>query len=240
MLPSRSLLLAIALGGAAHTLPAQSTPTFTQLHDRFVAAVGGRAALERHTSVRMTGTLTLEGFQGTVEILRARPDKFRQRTVLEGVGEIQQGFDGVQGWTIQPSGPALLNGDLGAGVKRQADWFGDITAPPEAASAIIESATFEGERAWKATYVSAEGPELSVFYSVATGLRLGYSSTTPQGESMSIQAEYKEFGGVRLPTRLTNKVAQGQVFITITDVEFDTLTPTVFALPESVRQLLKR
>ncbi len=221
-------------------LGAQSTPTFTELHDRFVAAVGGRAALERHTSVKMTGTLTLEGLQGTVEILRARPNKFRQRTVLDGVGEVQQGYDGTRGWTIQPSGPALLDGDLEAGVRRQADWFGDITAPPEAATAIVEAAVFEGERAWKATYVSAEGPELSVYFSRSSGLRLGYSATTPQGESMSILGEYKAFDGVLLPTKLTNRLTQGQVFITITAVEFDTLMPAMFILPDAVKELIGR
>jgi len=232
----RSLPLVLVV---AATAAAQATPSFTQLHDRFVAAVGGRAALDAHTSLTMKGTITLESLSGTVEILRGRPALFRQRTVLNGLGEIQQGYDGTRGWTIQPSGPALLEGDLEAGVRRQADWFGDITAPVEATSAVVEPATFEGERAWKATYVSAEGPELSVFFSVASGLKLGYSTTTPVGESMSILGEYKAFGGVLFPTRLTNRVPQGQVFITITDIVLDTLAPSDFALPPAVRALIK-
>jgi hypothetical protein len=238
---TRRFLMSLAcLTLAATTARAQTTPSFERLHERFVAAVGGRAALEAHGTLKMTGTITLEGLSGTIEILRGRPAKFRQRTTLAGLGEIQQGFDGTRGWTIQPSGPALLDGDYEAGVRRQAEWFGDITAPAEASSAVVEAATFEGERAWKATYVSAEGPEISVYFSVASGLKLGYSATTPVGESTSILGEYKEFAGVKLPTRLTNKVTEGQVFILITAVEFDTLAPADFALPPSVRALIKQ
>lgn len=222
----------------AHAVPAQAPPSFAALHDRFVAAVGGREALAAHASLHMRGTLTLEGMTGSIDIWRDRVGRFRQRTQLEGVGEVQQGFDGRHGWTIQPSGPALLDGDLEAGVRRQADWYGDITAPPEALRAVVEAASFEGEPSWRATYVSAEGPEVAMHFSQATGRKVGYRTTTPAGESTSVLGEYKPFDGVLLPTKLINRIPQGEVFITITTVEWDRVPPETFALPPAIRALI--
>ncbi len=230
------LVVASVLTAAA--LAAQAPPSFSALHDRFVAAVGGREGLAAHASLHMRGTLTLEGMSGTIDIWRDRSGRFRQRTVLDGVGEVQQGYDGRRGWTIQPSGPALLDGDLEAGVRRQADWYGDITAPPEAARAIVNASDFEGEASWRATYVSAEGPEVAMHFSQRSGLKLGYRTTTPMGESTSVLGDYRSFGGVLLPTKLINRIPQGEVFITITTVEWDRVDAEVFALPPAIRALL--
>jgi len=230
--------LVITLTIGAGSVHAQTPPSFAALHQRFVAAVGGREALAAHSSLHMRGTLTLEGMAGTIDIWRDRTGRFRQRTTLEGVGEVQQGFDGRRGWTIQPSGPALLDGDLEAGVRRQADWYGDITAPPEAERAIVDASSFEGEASWRATFVSAEGPEVSMHFSQATGRKLGYRTTTPMGESTSVLGEYKLFDGVMLPTKLINRIPQGEVFITITTVEWDRVDAERFALPPEIRALL--
>jgi hypothetical protein len=237
---ARIVRVALALLLPLHSVVAQQTPTFGELHDRFVAAVGGRSALDRHSGLRLAGTITVEGMSGQLEVWRDRTGRFRQRTALDGIGVVEQGYDGRIAWTVQPSGPALLTGDLEASVRRQGDWYGDITPPTAAASAVVERATFEGEATWKATYVSAEGPEMSVHFSVATGLRVGYSSTTPMGESVSVLADYEVFGGVRLPTKITNRIPEGQVFIRYTTVEFAPLAPEAFAAPASVRALLGR
>jgi zinc protease len=228
------VLVAIWAGTAA----AQEVPGFAELHARFVESVGGRAALAAHASLHLQGTLTVEGLVGTLDVWRDSAGRFRQRVDLGALGITEQGYDGRTGWALQRGTPALLVGDEEAAVRRQGEWFGDITAPPEAAAAVVIAEAFEGTPAWKATYVSAEGPELALYFSRRDGRKLGYTTTTPAGESRSILADYAEFAGVWLPTKVTNRIPQGEVVLRYSTVTWDAVPPERFALPASVRALL--
>ncbi|MEJ2340027.1 MAG: hypothetical protein P8Y15_14225, partial [Gemmatimonadales bacterium] len=52
---------------------AQELPPAATLVDRHVEAVGGRAALERHTSRHLAGSFDTQGISGTVEVFSAAP-----------------------------------------------------------------------------------------------------------------------------------------------------------------------
>jgi hypothetical protein len=84
--------------------------TADEIIEKSIAAMGGRAALEKVKSRQMTGTLAIGtpagDIQGTIEILNAVPNK--ARTVIKadpsafGAGPmlIDQRFDGTKGYVI--------------------------------------------------------------------------------------------------------------------------------------------
>ena len=54
-----------------------------------------------------------------------------------------------------------------------------------------------------------------------------------------IMTGYKDFGGVKMPTKRVMKLPVGDVVMEVTGVEFDTVDATTYALPDAVKALVK-
>jgi hypothetical protein len=78
---------------------------------------------------------------------------------------------------------------------------------------------------------------------VKTGLKAGSITTreTPMGTmtATSTETDYKPFGGVLQPTRLSNNVMNLQQVMTFEKIEYDKVEPSVFELPEPIKALIK-
>jgi hypothetical protein len=220
---------------------AQGVPTADALIARHEAASGGAEALNKHTSIRLSGTVQIADgdLKGTIEILRGRGNKFVQKLVFSTIGAVSKGFDSTVAWVIDPQGPALLTGADADAVETEANWYHAFLAPPGLRLARVDSTEFGGEPAWQLTYAAELGLEASVFFSRASGLRLGETRALPVGEVSTVESAYKDFGGVKLPTVVTNRTRAGSMVITIDSVEFDRVPASALALPPQVRALIK-
>lgn len=234
------LLLAAPLG-------AQGLPTAQSLAARHDSLVGGRATLEAHQSVRMIGSFSLAaaGIDAPLEILKVRPNKYLFRTSMGQLGELLSGYDGRTAWVIQPGqGPVILDGEQAAQVAEQGDFFGDLHDTTKFESMeTLEETEFEGRRAYKVRLARPNGTVVHEYFDVATGLSAGGSMSvpTPLGpmEMVTVLSDYREFGGMRVATRVVQKNPQFEVVLSIVSVEFDTIDPSAVALPESVKALVK-
>ncbi|MCL4212434.1 MAG: hypothetical protein KJZ74_00840 [Gemmatimonadales bacterium] len=234
------LLLAAPLG-------AQGLPTAQSLAARHDSLVGGRATLEAHQSVRMIGSFSLAaaGIDAPLEILKVRPNKYLFRTSMGQLGELLSGYDGRTAWVIQPGqGPVILDGEQAAQVAEQGDFFGDLHDTTKFESMeTLEETEFEGRRAYKVRLARRNGTVVHEYFDVATGLSAGGSMSvpTPLGpmEMVTVLSDYREFGGMRVATRVVQKNPQFEVVLSIVSVEFDTIDPSAVALPESVKALVK-
>jgi hypothetical protein len=70
-------------------------------------------------------------------------------------------------------------------------------------------------------------------------LRIGEESVLGVGESMTTFGDYKDFGGVRLPTRILTKRASGEMLLNVVTVEFDKVPASAFSLPAAVKAIAK-
>ena len=103
----KSLLTAALLFALTHTALAQTADEVIEKH---LAAMGGRATLEKVKSRRTTGTVTvstpLGSLPGTIETLNEAPNKVRMSMKLDlsamnlGQDVIDQRFDGQSGITM--------------------------------------------------------------------------------------------------------------------------------------------
>lgn len=242
-------VLAVTVGSllSASSAHAQSLPSARELAARHDSLVGGRALLESRQSVRMLGSFTLAaaGIEAPLEILKVRPNKYLFRTSLGMMGEILSGFDGTTAWAIQPGqGPLILRGDQAAQVAEQADFFGDLHDFAKFSSLETEEETeFQGRRTYKVKFVRNNGTVVHEYFDVSTGLSAGGTTSveTAMGriEMVTVLSDYKEFGGMRVATRVVQRNPQFDVVLSILMVEYDTIDSTAVALPESVRALVK-
>jgi len=156
-----------------------------------------------------------------------------------------QGYDGTTGYAIQPQqGAMVLSGDLLDQAKQQADFFADF---PELSrySAVETQALedFEGRKCYKVKLTKVGGGDVVQYFDAETGLAAGSmrSTETPMGkvDIVSVLGGYQETGGVKLPSRITQKTPQGDVTISFATYEWDKVDPAVFNLPDAVKAQVK-
>jgi hypothetical protein len=240
-------LAIVAFFATSRAAFAQTLPSAKALMDRHDAAIGGRAALEKHASLHQAGTLSVAsaGIEATIDVYRAKPAMFLQKLVIGPMGEVLQGYDGKTAWAMQGGQATVLDSSLTLQAKYNSDFFGNIHDMARYKSAeTIELADFDGRKCYKVKIVRLTGAEGFEFFDSATGLGAGTiaSVDSPMGgkiEQTSVFGDYKDFGGVKIPTRITQKGAMGEVIITIKSMEFDNVDPAMFALPDAVKALVK-
>jgi len=227
------------------TAPAAALPPADEVLKRYRAAIGGEDAIRKHTARTMTGTFEIpaQGMKGDLTIVAAAPDKIHVKVTLPGLGELQRGYDGKHGWSIDPAiGPRLLEGSELAEFRHSADFYDDLHDPKNFKSiTVVGKTTFEGQECLEVKLVKDSGFEYTEFYSVATGLivggKLNASSQMGSIPVTSTMSDYKEFGGVLVPTVTRQKMMGLEQVTTVISVSFEPADPKAFELPPSIAAL---
>jgi hypothetical protein len=250
-----TILGLVTLGGlptaaqapAAAAAPA-ALPAATEVLKAFRTAIGGEAAIRKHTSRTLTGHFELpaQGMKGDLTIVAAAPDRMKLTIAVEGLGNLERGFDGKVGYSIDPAvGPRLLEGPELDELKHSADFYDDLHDPSSYASAVVVSrGPFEGEECFEVKLVRTSGFTYHEFFSVKTGLLTGVkmNATSQMGTVpvTTIVSEYKPFGGVLTPTITRQKMMGLESVTTITVVSFEPVDASAFALPDAIAALAKQ
>jgi hypothetical protein len=240
-----SLLIVLALLSGHAAAAQDALPPARDIIDRYVEATGGKGALAKYRSRRAVGQISMpaQGVQGELEILAARPDLMRVRMTIPGVGEILSGYDGKIGWSVNPlTGPMRMDGKSLEQMKADADFDAALhTARRFASLETVEQTVFEGRPAYRIKAVRTTGDEDHEFFDMESGLLLGSIVTreSPMGpvKATQLMSEYREFGGVRVATRIVQRMMGTEQVITINAIEFDTVPAEAFDLPAEIRAL---
>ena len=212
---------------------------------KYRVAIGGEEAIKKHTTRSVKGTFEIpaQGMKGDLSIMAAAPDMIRVMVTLPGLGELQRGYDGKLGWSIDPAiGPRLLEGSELAEFKHSADFYDDLHDPKKFKSITVVGKTmFEGQDCYELKLVKDSGFEYTEFFSVATGLivggKLNASSQMGSVPVTSAVSDYKAFGGVLVPTITRQRMMGLEQLTTVISVSFDPIDPKAFELPPAIAAL---
>jgi hypothetical protein len=58
-------------------------------------------------------------------------------------------------------------------------------------------------------------------------------------EAVTLYDDYKVFGGLTMPTKITVQVMGFEQVVTVTEIKFADLPPTTFELPAEIKALVK-
>ena len=228
--------------------PAEKLPAATEIIERHVKAIGGRDAVLSHASSHASGTFGVPaaGISGTVEVYAAaKPNRMLMRINIPGVGEVLEGFDGTNSWSLSPmTGPAVHQGKQLEERRFDSDYYGELKAADRYESmTTLERTMLEGRPVYKLRLVRKGGGEDIEFYDVETGLKAGSTNTreTPMGTitATTIETDYKKFGNMLVPTTIKQSGMGVEQVMTITSVEFDTVDAKVFDPPAQIKALIK-
>ena len=215
---------------------------------RHVEAIGGADAIRAHTSMTIKGGFEMPamGMSGDATQYAMAPDKTLAKISLPGFGEIVNGVNGDIAWAEDPmQGPRVLGGAELADAKRQARFHAqleyDETYPEQTAVGETE---WNDQTAHQLDLVDADGNESSHYFAADTGLLIGIESTQTNEmgtiEVAITMGDYKEFGGILMPTStVLSMPSMGVEFTQTTEsVTFDDVDPSVFEPSEAIKALL--
>jgi len=239
----------VLLVGVGAAFGADPLPSAESVLDRYVQVTGGKQAYDKRKTEIAHGTLeyTSLGIKGSITRYAADPDKYYASLDIEGLGKVEMGTSGGVAW----ENSALLGPRVKTGVERaEAIREGSMNSTvnwrklyPKVENAGIES--IDGEDCYKVIMTPAEGQPMIGYYQKKSGLQVKVTtvSTTQMGDIPVelIASDYKDFGGILEPAKVTQKTGPQEFTITLDSVEVNpAIPPARFALPAEVRKLVDK
>jgi hypothetical protein len=215
-------------------------PTVEQVIAKYVAAVGGQAAIERQKTRVLKGSQTgANGTSSPVEIYQAAPDKYLAVMHASGDGDFTTGFDGAVGWVQGPRGKQEMSGDQLEIFRRAA-----VFALPLGINDLYPKMRLMGQDKVGDRPVYIVGSQLSdrmqarLYFDVETGLllRVVTFNDTAIGRipQQTDYEDYRDVDGVKVPFRVKQLGIDARSGWTRTFTEIKTGVPvdgSKFAVP---------
>ena len=215
---------------AAAALPRAQTPplpTIDQILDKYLAGAGGRAAIEKITSIDGKGTIDIPdvGVTGTVELIQKAPDKALTIVELTGVGQQREGFDGTNGWSDDPqNGLRQKSGIELVEAKRAATFGRELKMKTLYPTMVVKSREkVDDSDAYLVEATPAEGSPVKLYFDAASGLLVRQVATRqmPQGP-LEVEVTFSDFrvvDDVKRPFTIRQATAMFTATIHLTEVK---------------------
>jgi hypothetical protein len=223
-------ILAVVLAGivgpgmaAAQAVP----PSVDQILDKFVQAIGGKAAYERVTSRVSKGTfeLSAQGMTGALEIYSKAPNKSLFSVDFPGFGLVQQAFDGTIGWADNPQTGLREITDQELSVTKRGAVFHQALKLRE----LYPKMTLKGQEkvGERQTYVieadAGDGALRRMYFDAETGLMLRTTVERDMVEGRGafdlLLEDYKEVDGVKVPFTVRATTPTFDYVIKLTEIK---------------------
>jgi hypothetical protein len=241
--------LTVLILSAAAVFAADDLPSAASLLDRYVEVTGGRQAYENRKSEITRGTMeyAAQGLKGAIVRYAAVPDLYYATLEIPGLGAIQMGVkDGVAWERSDILGPRIKTGAERAESLREAMLNSSLEwrkLYPKVETTGV--AQVNGEECYTVVMTPAEGHPQTMYLSKSSGLGLKVTTiaVTQMGEVPVeiLVSEFKKFGDLLAPSRITQKAVGQQFTITIESVEVNPEIPAGrFDFPADVQALLEK
>lgn len=234
----------------AEAAAASDLPEASELLEKAVEAMGGAKAFEgiKSTETHMSMDIAAAGMTMTMEMFSGEDGRFlvRQSTPM---GEVGMGSDGKIAWMNNPmtGGYELLDEEQTAQSREQAgmhNMVNSIAANFEKIETVGKE-TFGEREAYRVSLVekAPEGdeepaaPEQFAIFDAENGLLLGMIQATPMGEVAMRFEDWKEVGPIKMFHKMVVDQMGMQIIMTVDSIEFNKVDPTVFELPDKVKEL---
>jgi len=229
LLASLAALVAIVGAGSSARAQAPALPSVDQILDKYVTAVGGRAALEKVTSRVSKGTMEIPdaGMSGTITISEKTPDKSLAVIEIGGMGVIRDGTDGVNSWEESPqTGLRDKTGVELADARRSATFNVELKLKTIYKTLAVTGRERVGQRdAYVVLATPAEGSPSRMFFDVETGLMVRQSMTreSPQGPvDVDVYLEdVRVVDGIKQPFVVRQVTQQFTIVFRLTEIKYN-------------------
>ena len=249
----RFALIRFALILVAPAMPVlaadEALPPAATILDRYVEVTGGKSAYEKHKTEIETGTVQFAalGLKGMLSEYSAEPDKHYSTFDVEGIGKVEEGVIGGVAWENSPlNGPRIKTGEEKAQALRDAHFNAPVhwrELYPKAETTGVERV--DDEDCYKVLLTPAQGNPVTMYFGKKSGFmrKTTVVAASQFGDLAAelLASDYRDFGGVLMPVKRTEKAAGQEFTITINDVKVNQEIPAErFELPAEVKALLNQ
>jgi hypothetical protein len=228
------------------TLPPRDLPAAKTVIERSIDAMGGRAAFDALKSVATKAEVSGPMAQMSLEMNWMAPNLILVKQAAEnsGVGT-SIGSDGMVTWAKGPLDCQILPNDQAKQIQQQASMFLLVHRIESEHDELktIDQVKFGEHDCFKIHGKDRDGIESDFYFDTKEYLIRGGETTMPSqmGEMTQIVrfSEWKQDAGIKYFTRLDIEQMGMSITLTMTEVKFNTLDASLFALPDEVKAMLK-
>ena len=228
-----SLTFSLATAGQV----SEALPTLDQVLDRYVQALGGKAAFEKLTTRVVVQSEVRPDGEAKVEIYEKAPNRRLIRTTLADASQIEAGFDGRVGWIKNPDGEVReITGQELAVLKQGAEFHREVKLKelfPKLALKGEEK--IEGRPTYLVEAPAAGGGIVKMYFDARSGLLVRKvqpavalirqsDEEEPQAKLIDLEfnfEDYREVGGVKLPFSITRRGPLATITIKVKEVKYN-------------------
>lgn len=236
----------IAFAGVRGFAQAQSAdlPTVDQILDKYVSAIGGKAAFEKLTSRVSKGTVESPDapIRGTIEVSEKAPDKALTVIDIQGLGVVRDGTDASGSWQDEPTGGlSEKKGAEAADSKREATFNSEIKLKDLYKTlAVVGRETVGGKPVFVVLGTPTEGTPVRYYFDAESGMMIRQKTTrdTPQGPmDVDIFAEdFRVVDGVKLPFTIRQVTPLFTMVVKLSEIKHNVaLDDAIFKKPGGLR-----
>jgi len=201
MAPTTRLSIALIITATFLSAGPPANPSVAEILERFVAALGGKAALEKVTSRFMAGTLQLPALKTsatTAEYFQS-PNRFAAVTDVPDYGTIRTVYDGKTAWQSDPQrGVTEVTGAAElADLSRRADIHWHLKLHELYPGLAVKGREkIGGKEAWKLE-ATVEGWDYSFYFDRDSGLLVRFDTDRHSGGPLKVlMSDYRPVNGV--------------------------------------------
>lgn len=221
------LLLAVIVVTGAQEKPKAATPTVDQILEKYVSALGGKAAIEKLTSRAAKGTFEMpaQSVSANMEAFVKAPNKSAFAIDIPGFGLFKQSFNGSKGWISNPaSGLREMAASEVEATKRDDDLHQPIKFKQFYPKIELKGTVKVGDRDTYLVEATPAGGSVEKFYfDTQTGLlaRSDNERETPDGKISSevLYEDYRDVDGVKVPHTTRHNTSALSFVLKLTEVK---------------------
>lgn len=194
-----------------------ATPAADQIIDNYIAAVGGKAAIEKVTSRVSKGTVEVVGLaeKGTIEVYGKAPNKMCTILKVPGVGARAWGYNGMLAWAFNPDSGKIeerTGKDLVA-ARVEADFYQPLNLRDHYSKLSVKGVEkIQYREGPRDTYVieatNSSGEVEKLYFDTTSGLLLRHDTWEDKLPIRDFFLDYTDVDGVKVP--FTNRQAEGK------------------------------
>jgi predicted Zn-dependent peptidase len=176
--------------------------TVASVVDKYIAAIGGKAALDKVSSYTMNASMSMQGQNIDFKTMKAQGGKELTLVTAGGMTVQKQVFDGKAGYSEQMGQKVAMTKEEVAETLKNTELFEELGFAKSADYKLTGIEKINGED----SYAIKSGDE-TYYYSVKTGLKTGKTEVQKaQGQTFTIPttySDYKDVAGVKMPYKIT-------------------------------------
>jgi outer membrane lipoprotein-sorting protein len=236
-------LLVLGLVVAAASTASAQTPSVDEVVSKNLAARGGEEKLRALNTMKMTGTINVQGMDMPITVMTKRPNRLFQEMTMQGQRMVSA-FDGERVWAINPmlgSGPRELTGTQADMIRDQASFDGPLVNYKDRGDTLemVGPADIGSAKTWKLKLTrKIGGRTLFIYVDADTGLEKQWSTTVEQsGMTLDIDTVMLDYqptpeGIVVARTMRTMIGGQQQGLLKVLTVEYNApIEDSAFQMP---------